>query len=927
MIYDLTRLGSKRFEHLAQALAIANLGAGVTIFGSGPDGGREATFDGPVSMEGSGDWDGYGVVQAKYKEQLAATASDQSWFFQQVTAELDAWVHPKSKRRRKPEYLLIVTNVTLSAVAHSGGLDRIDALFTYYRDLKEKKPDGSHRKIGLPGLRGYHVWHADHLNRLLDGNSDIRTTYADLILPGDVISRLYEQVAESDQRVAHAWITHVSRTLRNDTAVELGESGDSNNTPLPLAEIAVDLPASFSPRKETPSLALKTLVERGDQVLSPALRPASRDRIVVLGGPGSGKSTLSKLLCQLYRVALVHHPPTSGRVLPQVATQADQIRSEFDNEGLPHPTLHRLPVRVVLSKFADAVTRSRTLTLLQHIVEVINERSSDPITVAEAKRLITAWPLLVVLDGMDEVASAENRREVSSRVSDFLIEMAAIGSDVLTVCTSRPVGFELDSDINYEELHLSPLTTDDAMHYASRLLSCKFATNPDRKEQTLQRLQEATRTVDTVRLMTSPLQVTILTLLLEQRRVAPASRYGLFSSYYDTIYARECNKPEGIGDVLEMYRSQFDQLHEQCGLAIHARAEQAGAAESVLPLADLEQTARGILQAEGYPETDTDSLIPQVLRLAQQRLVLLVPRMAGVAFEIRSLAEFFAARCLMATEDAATNLEVLVPSAHWRHTWLLAAGQIFAQRRELRDAVMSRLLAADHVSAVNRLVMPGSVLAIEALDDGFAATAPRFEQDLVVAALRLLKGPIGSHIMLLGDALAPFMQRLPLLEQTVWREIEALLADHSPGATRAFLSHLSTLTDYESIALRANNRLTEYTERHPSNTVGENSDHRSDEQRIRANLIAAGLIPGDHDDPRLLHTIAGRSTDGSDADLWLRQAREIVVDGCQDGYSLRSKLRASLAEAIEHDSVAHLLLVPAPYSLGSTAQPGGLHGD
>jgi len=81
MTYDLTRLGSARFEHLVQALTLGYLGHGVEIFGAGPDGGREATFRGEVKMEGKGEWNGYGIVQAKYKERLSTTAADQSWFF------------------------------------------------------------------------------------------------------------------------------------------------------------------------------------------------------------------------------------------------------------------------------------------------------------------------------------------------------------------------------------------------------------------------------------------------------------------------------------------------------------------------------------------------------------------------------------------------------------------------------------------------------------------------------------------------------------------------------------------------------------------------------------------------------------------------------------------------------------------------------
>ncbi|MFC4603499.1 NACHT domain-containing protein [Rhodococcus kronopolitis] len=555
MTYDLTRLGSNRFEHLVQALTLGHLGHGVDVFGAGPDGGREATFRGEVNMDGKGKWNGYGVIQAKYKERLTATKSDQSWFFEQVTAELDAWIDPQKKRyRNKPDYLIIVTNVTLTSVAESGGLDRLDQLFARYRDRTEKRPDGTIRKIGMPNFKGYAVWHAEYLDRLLENNGEVRRCYADLVLPGDVISRLYEQVTESDERLVQAWIGHVTRAYKSDTTVELSESGDDANSAMSLAEVAVDLPSSFEPRQGAPSPALRRLVERGDQILSPGLAPAVRDRVVVLGGPGSGKSTLSRLLCQVYRVALLRKE-ASGRVTPQVAERAGQIREALDAAGLPAPTLHRLPVRVVLSTFADEVSRSKNLTLLQHVVGLINDRGSDPISVPEAKRLLTAWPLLLVLDGMDEVASADNRLDVSTRIADFLSEMAALRADVFTVCTSRPIGFERDSDIDYQELQLTPLAVSDAMRYASRLLSKRFADNPDRQVQTLERLEEASQRTETARLMTSPLQVTILSLLLEQRRQAPASRYGLFKSYYDVIYARERNKPKGIGDVLENYRA------------------------------------------------------------------------------------------------------------------------------------------------------------------------------------------------------------------------------------------------------------------------------------------------------------------------------------------------------------------------------------
>jgi hypothetical protein len=67
--FPLESLDPETFEQIAVALCRAVIGNGVTIFGRGPDGGREATYEGPVrwsNTTGFGDdsWDGYVVVQA-----------------------------------------------------------------------------------------------------------------------------------------------------------------------------------------------------------------------------------------------------------------------------------------------------------------------------------------------------------------------------------------------------------------------------------------------------------------------------------------------------------------------------------------------------------------------------------------------------------------------------------------------------------------------------------------------------------------------------------------------------------------------------------------------------------------------------------------------------------------------------------------------
>ena len=71
MSVDLSGLGPQGFEEMCRALGVRILGPGITAFGAGPDGGREASFSGLQQFPNTAEpWNGYGIMQAKYKAQL-----------------------------------------------------------------------------------------------------------------------------------------------------------------------------------------------------------------------------------------------------------------------------------------------------------------------------------------------------------------------------------------------------------------------------------------------------------------------------------------------------------------------------------------------------------------------------------------------------------------------------------------------------------------------------------------------------------------------------------------------------------------------------------------------------------------------------------------------------------------------------------------
>jgi hypothetical protein len=224
--------------------------------------------------------------------------------------------------------------------------------------------------------------------------------------------------------------------------------------------------------------------------------------------------------------------------------------------------------------------------------------------------------------------------------------------------------------------------------------------------------------------------------------------------------------------------------------------------------------------------------------------------------------------------------------------------------------VIARLDRLDQASWANRLVMPGGLLAIDALSDGFAAHAPGYERQLALSAMRLLNGPIGPHVTRLAQTLAPLMGESVEMKTAINREVEARIKQENPGAVRAFLSGLAN-SDVDSVASAATNRLARYDEMRPSSgEPGLTADAEEDARmltELRARLVSFGvpsvrLTPGSS--PLELLSI---SHDGTPSTGWVLPAREVVVEHAVAVHR-RHQAQRILTEAMQRDDVSHSLL-------------------
>ena len=793
MDYDLNRLGEREFEHLTQALTLRVLGPGVEVFGDGPDGGREATFEGKASFpepDPQGPWNGYGLVQAKFHYRPRDAAEGASWLKGQLRNEFDKWLDKDSRRGRLPEYFLAVSNVVLSPYPDTGGIASVKSMIAEYAPRL--------------GLKGWQVWSYDMLCRLLDLNSDIARRYYGLITPGDVLARMDDFLRGSAGNLADVLRAHVVRELRADHLVHLDQAGARDDKGLALSKVAVDLPAHLANGDDVRVTGY--VIEHGDRVLRPSAG-AQMSRLLILGGPGQGKTTLAQMICQTYRVALLSDVP-EHRLTPGVRSLLDEFRgSLLGILGISLPAARRWPAHVRLDQYADAISRDPDLTLLRYIANQVSKRAERMVTAGHLIDWLEQWPWLVVLDGLDEVADQRTRDELLQHVTEFQDTAAEHDADLLLVATTRPQGYADEFDPScFEYLTLRPLKEPEALQYAERLAAARHADDLDKQEEVVERVHGAVREERTARLMRSPLQVTIMSLLLERRRAAPQHRYELFNGYYDVVLAREQAKNTADAQLLERYAGHVEALQKAVGLLLQKRSERQGDAEASLPEHELRALAGSLLKAEQYDPDAADDLAGKLVATALNRLVLLVPLPGGgIGFEVRSLQEFMAARALVSGPDLqiVANLQVVVRSAHWRNTWLLAAGRLFSERSHLRGELLIAMRSCDTVDTLSMAVIPAAHLAIDLLEEGIAETSPGHEAALVQHALDLLRKPPDLYLVRLAEVLAGVMRRNPQAATAAGTAVAEAAASPGQAALSAVMVSAVWANDTGAAAGRA----------------------------------------------------------------------------------------------------------------------------
>ncbi len=703
--YHFTELHPIAFQRLINALLVGKYGEGVRLLPlQGSDGGRDAetpeegtlyTLDVPQrdpSAPSTGIKAGRYLFQVKYHKTTDRTGTaTRAAVLQDFAQELNDNVLNRFGGERSVDYFFLITNVPSSKDAHS-------------------KVDEKRREIRAvrPTLHADVLWQ-EHVVAWLDQAPKVWTSYPELFAGGVV--PVIGQIA-TDQSAGLPLALRLairSQFLRDSTIrfrqIELVQR---------LSRLFVDLDARM---QDSPHLYYQmhadvqrhlilsesgTFYEQYEQDGSGVLDTLGGEylrgssKLILEGGPGQGKSTVTQMLAQIYRSLLVE---PGGEYSPYTS----RIKRA------------RLPFRIELRLFAEWLGDTDR-SLEQYLAELLTSAAGgNTISVSDLHEAATKEDVLLIFDGLDEVGSDSLRDLVVGKIVECVGRFeGAAESDLRVIVTSRPpaVAGRLDALSGFRRVQLQPLSEYRADMYVNRWTDVQCEDESER-ERVSASFQKRRAEAHVAALIKNPMQLSVLLHFIRLRGEAfPDRRAELYREYFKTVIDRDVEKsPE-----LLRHRKDIEALHEIIGFTIHSRAEGEKSAAR-LTRSDLISLVRKWFVSEEKKPEQAETLF----KIGEERLGLIVALSGeGAAtqygFEIQPVREFFAAAYIDDKCEGNANdlFEQMVRRPFWKEVARFLGGlrraneraDLLARAKQL-DAEPEFGWRSDGLAIVYQLVQEG----------------------------------------------------------------------------------------------------------------------------------------------------------------------------------------------------------------------------
>lgn len=460
--------------------------------------------------------------------------------------------------------------------------------------------------------------------------------------------------------------THATRPRLAQVYVDLDTTARTSSKD--VARVLGGISYTIAQRDEDSQiLALTTTGEVGEEYLS-ALTAIHLNRyVVLLGAPGSGKSTCVNHLA--FCLAM-HHLEPQNSWLTHLA-------------GWPESETDLLPVLVTLRDFARwAVAQPVTATatvggFLEH--RLAEWDLSD--FAAALHAALHQGRAIVFFDGLDEIPTGIQRTVVRDAVADF----ARTYAKTRIIVTCRTLSYQSPDwqlpKKRFPAFELAPFTEKKIAHFIAAWyaeLADLGAVQREDVEGLVAHLQTAVQRPDIARLAPNPLLLTVMALVHAYGGRLPEARALLYEECTDLLLWRwEGSKSEGqtgLRVLLDEAGLQDVDLKRVLWTLAYAAHQGNGAAEETMADIGEETLWKALRQLHPQQSLDwADRVVAQI----KERTGLLVEREPGIyTFPHRTFQEYLAGSHLSVQVDFPVQAALLVSkAAFWREVVLLAVGR------------------------------------------------------------------------------------------------------------------------------------------------------------------------------------------------------------------------------------------------------------
>ena len=460
------------------------------------------------------------------------------------------------------------------------------------------------------------------------------------------------------------------QALRKETAsidirgLQVG-SGKASRFPIEDLYITLRTTAAQRPNRESkqrPERDIPTESIRLEQALE-------HSRLVVIGDPGSGKTTFLRRICQLACRSRLDH-------------DAEALKG-LGFEKAPFPMLVRLSEleehRTARKGHQGAPALAASPDWLTHFLA--SQTPSDGLDAAFFERLLNDRSALLLLDGLDE---ASGDRERASLVQ--LIEKAADRwEDCRMVVTSRPATYQGESVLSgFAHASIEALGDEAIRTFLSHWCRALFPNEPEQAESHLGELSQALSSRYEIRRMArNPVMLTALAVVHWNEKRIPEQRADLYESILTWLSRSRQQLPHRVSPERSLG------LLQSLALAMHdhpqgrrVQAPRRCAAEAIAPA------------WRELPETERIAAAERFLDQEEKDSGIVVRRGTEVRFWHLSFQEYLAARALAGLTDMRQHERILkrLYEPEWREAVLLLAGILHGQGVDRVDSLFTAAL-------------------------------------------------------------------------------------------------------------------------------------------------------------------------------------------------------------------------------------------